>query len=356
MTTAIPSRGKARRNSSTRFSSPPALSRLPSSVESPQNLCPQDTEAFAFKPEFLQDWAMDKELWKQLPANMYKVIIAVQHAGAAVFTSVERLEKLDRKLPEEVITTTLKDATASDAIAAKLHEHQAHTTERNRSYTRDTEEYNCSPIPTELRNFPSFSSAHTADSSGGTNSTGYFSPVAQMSPPSLMSLISGQEPLSPAMTPFDLGEARLPTISRRDSDAALSRSVITRRDSDLFSISHSISSPRLSHSVKKEMPRDPASNQYYAELEHLRKVALVRLRHATRPIDFEFAVAKYDPPFAAAEDTTAAKQLKEQFELWWIEKKMLIAKLDERGKDLCAGVQFSLGWSDAPGLDHSDAM
>jgi phosphoenolpyruvate synthase/pyruvate phosphate dikinase len=108
--------------------------------------------------------------------------------------------------------------------------------------------------------------------------------------------------------------------------------------------------------VKKEMPRDPASIRYYAELEHLRKIALVRLRHSTRPVDVEWCVVKHEPPFTASKDDATHKQLKNRFEQWWMEKKQQVAKLDEQGKELCTGVYFSLGWSDTPGMDHTEIV
>jgi hypothetical protein len=160
------------------------------------------------------------------------------------------------------------------------------------------------------------------------------------------------------MTPFELGESRLPTISRRDSEVAMSKTVISRRDSDVFSYTRPTTSRRSSHSIKKEVPRDPASSQYYAELEHLRKVALVRLRHSARAVDVEWSVAKHESALSLSpkDDIAAKHNLKDQFEQWWIEIKRQIVMLDEQGKDLCAGVYFSLGWSDTPGLDHSNKI
>ncbi|KIW00683.1 uncharacterized protein PV09_07867 [Verruconis gallopava] len=361
MTNAVPVRGAVRRTSSGFYpSSPTKLSRLPSTCESPRTPCPSDSDAFAFKPEFLKHWVMDDALWRQLPPTLQKAISAVQHAGAAVHTSFERVSQLREKLPEEPATATLQNATASDAIAAKLHEHQVRGFNRARSHTRDAEEYNCSPIPKDVRNVSPFRSSLTVDSLGSSSeSTGYASPTAQMSPTSFTSPTSPQSCVSSAPTPFELGDAgaRLPTISRRESEIGIAKHSLARRDSDLPSgPSRTPSSRRSSHSVKHDVPRDPASTQYYAELEHLRKSCLVRLRHSARPVDIEWGLAKREPPFrpstADPNALAAATLLRERFEHWWLEKKRLIAELDEAGKDLCIGIHFSLGWSDTPGLDH----
>ncbi|MBE7182701.1 MAG: hypothetical protein INR71_16090, partial [Terriglobus roseus] len=287
--------------------SPIAPTTLPSSLSFKHDTSIQEREReeiFSFDSANLSEWLMEETLWNHLPEEMRKKLKTTQHAGATVLTSLKRLEQLEKNLPPEELETpaelptelsssSLVNANALEFVNEQLNNIELIRAERPNRPKRSNSEaiFNCSPVASR----PSFTTSQAAqdssrsEKSSDTHSTDFMSPAARLSPPSMMSPASPHEFYSPSMTPFELGEPRLPnlpTISRRDSELALtkSHSNITRRDSDLFS-GMSRTTTSSSFKLKVKAPKDPKLTAYHAELEQLRQKELVRLRHSQRPVE-----------------------------------------------------------------------
>jgi hypothetical protein len=322
-----------------------------------------NAEVYNFKPEFLEKWTMDEGLWARLPEDLHNPVKQLQHAGASVLSSLERLEERAKHLPEvddEDETSAVSDiisngGTASELVAAKLEEHvRLMNNKPNRPKNPDKTVYNCKPIPDDKRYLESFYSSQSPSagfrsfgSFSGTNSTGFISPTALMSPPSLTSPIS---PFEDGMSPLTLSASGVPMVKRHSSDDALAKvdavdnANFLRRDSILTGMTSSSGSHR-SGGLRFKAPKHYKSGMYYMELEELRQHEMTRLRHSQHPITRTWNRLRSLRPLCWD------KEIIGQFENWFAETQRNVASLDEHVKGLCAGIHFSLGWSDTPGLD-----
>jgi hypothetical protein len=331
-----------------------------------------DVEVFNFKPQHLAKWKMEDKLWETLPEELKDPIKNLQHAGASVLSSLDRLEDRVKTLPpvddedDSVTFSSISNAgTASELIAFKLEEHlKLMNNKPNRPKPSDNNIYNCKPIPDDKRYINSVPSSRTRSagnqsfgSFSGTNSTGFISPTALLSPPSMMSPVSPNEGILQYMSPFTLGGSGVPATSRNDNNDVVGRTDVTnnpdviRRDSVLSGMTTSSGSHR-SGGRRFKAPKHWKSAMYHAELEELRQREMVCLRHSQHPINIAWCEMKRQRPMR---DNT---EFIEQFNEWFTETKRKVASLDEHVRGLCAGIHFSLGWSDTPGLDfeHKDPL
>lgn len=313
--------GHPRRRSSTRRSSG---AQLPLALISPRGPMPRDDNAFCFQRDHINEWLMPESVYNALPEDLKAKIKNMQQSGAAVITSLERLEKLRKDLPPAVIkeddetgatTGNVSEPTIPLTMAnAKLYEYQA----SRRGSESAKEKYDCIPIPPEYRSFGSacdtvFSSdQNTPD----TNVTGC---------PSPMSLGESTQPDSPA--PLDIGQ---PTLSRHPSS--------------------NVSGP----------PENAQIGQYWAQLVHLRDTDVVRLRHSLRLVDIELSILKgsyasspssptyspRSPTDSMVIDTAQSSEINIASQVWWPEKKALAQALVEKCSRIDSHIKPTLGWTD----------
>jgi hypothetical protein len=312
---------QGRRRGSSRWSSGIGPT-LPLALESPRTAMPRDDNAFSFRSKYLNDWLMPESLWAMLPAELKTKIKNLQHSGAAVLTSFERLDQLAQELPEvihedeqtdnEESISSMADKTSQDFINAKLVQIQS---QRRASETsRNEEKFDCSPIPPEYRSFGA-KSGNTAFSSDLT--TPYTNVTSCPSP---LNLSQSPEPVPP--TPLDLGQT-----SRRSSNAM---------------------------SAMTGPPRNAQTGHYLAQLDHLRKQDVVRLRHNIYAVETELRIlSKPLSPVSSPESTAvnntqpAMSDIDIAFQVWWPEKKALARSLEQKSEFIEPGLKYSLGWGDA---------
>lgn len=230
-----------RRNSS-RKSFASSLSRSGSHVELPRTACPKDGGAFSYNPSHLCSWYLPQDLWDRLPSQLQSTLAAVQHAGAAVLTSFERLDKhtedFDGGRPDHTI--------AEDDFIVQLDELP----------------------PPKYRTVSNASSVFHSDIS---------------SPPYSGSPASQSGCASPATSSFSLGYAATPCspISLGPAEEAFGNKRGRSRDRSFST------------------PLEPHDAYYATELSHLRTEALPRLRHSARKVDNEWYEAKRTGTVAA---------------------------------------------------------
>lgn len=347
-----------------------------------------EPERFEFEQKHLTEWLLDEKLWKELPEDMQKSIKKTQQAGACVLSSLGRLEKLKKNLPEDedLGPINLASAKGSALMAALQMPHVAVVNARpNRP--RQTTSYNCSPIPTHERErrvkalIKKFTNDYHSSIglSSDTDSTDPMSPAARIAPPSVMSTVSEHGIFSPDMTPFKLeDESRLPTISRRESELALAprKSSLARQDSDLLRSITEMNLSKPSNRVRADSevltsvtptsvvsrgsygtthgkplklraPKDHNSVLYYGELEQLRHQEITRLRHSFRSI--RLAWKDYGRSDIFLRDPALVPVYEEYFAALRKKSDAIEAVVNE----ICEGVHFSLGWSDMPGVDKT---
>ncbi|KAH7359581.1 hypothetical protein BKA66DRAFT_427113 [Pyrenochaeta sp. MPI-SDFR-AT-0127] len=222
------------RRSSTRKSFTSTLSRSSSHLDSPRTACPKDGDAFSYDPAHLHNWYLPQPLWDRLPAELQSSLAAVQHSGAAVLTSFERLDnntklldagRSDHKVPVDDLLVNLDDLP-----------------------------------PPKFRTISNASSVFQSDLSspltGGSpaSQSGCASPVTS-------SGFSLSQTMSPA-SPISLGPPGFSDEHARPRDRSFST------------------------------PLEPHDAYYATELSHLRTEALPRLRHKCHKVDTEWYEAK----------------------------------------------------------------
>jgi hypothetical protein len=311
---------QGRRRASTRRSS----GALPPALDSPRTAMPRDDNAFSFRQKHLDDWLMPESVWVTLPEQLKLKVMNMQRSGAAVCTSLERLDELGDEIPvineddetdsDEPIGS-MADKASQDFINARLAEVQAQrrASETAPARKEEKEKFDCSPIPPEYRSFGSIlENGDTAFSSNlntpHTNVTSCPSPLHLSQSPELM---------SPA--PLDIGQT-----SRRSSNAM------------------------------EGPPRDAQTGHYLAQLDQLRKQDIVRLRHSVRAVETELSfLSKSFSPTSSPESTAvdnaqpAESNIDVAFQVWWPEKKELALSLEKKCRFIEPGLKYNLGWSDA---------
>lgn len=277
---------------------------------------PRDDNAFTYQKDHLTIWLMPDSAWKTLPEDLKNRIKAFQHSGAAVLTSLERLDGLRAALPPNIpevdevddikpvsMPVTMEDKTSQDHVVAALE------VEKQRRESAK-EKFDYCPVPLEHRSFGSTTIDDTAFPSDRT--TPYTNVTSCPSPLSLMG--HSPQPVSP--NPLDIGRAS-----------------------------------RCSSIAKVGPPMNAQIGHYYAQLVHLRETDSVRLRHNVRNVDLEIAIHKNSfSPTASAEtiaiDSALPTELDIVLQVWWPEKKALAETLWETCNNVDAHVKPNLGWSD----------
>ncbi|KAH7558683.1 hypothetical protein J3E72DRAFT_429910 [Bipolaris maydis] len=206
-----------------------SLSRSSSYLNAARVAAPKDGDAFSYNPAHLRHWYCPQQLWDRLPEQVQSSLAALQHAGAAVLTGFERLDKH----LESSDDSDVDGKPAADDSLAQLDQ---------------------LPSP-RFRTISNASSVFQSDSStpltsaSSTSQSGSASPVESSLPASHL--------LCPG-SPILLGA----------SERSRSRE-------------RSFSTPLKSHDA-----------YYAAELSHLRTEALPRLRHKTYKVDSAWSEAK----------------------------------------------------------------
>lgn len=191
---------------------------------------PKDGDAFSYNPAHLRHWYCPQELWDRLPEQVQSSLAALQHAGAAVLTGFERLDK------------HLEGSEDSDCDTSRLAPEDA------------LAQLDQLPSP-RLRTTSNASSVFQSDSSTPLTSASSASHSGSASP------LESPVPVSQLMCPGS-------PLSLGLSERSRSRE-------------RSFSTPLKSHDA------------YYAvELSHLRTEALPRLRHKTYKVDTAWSEAK----------------------------------------------------------------
>ncbi|TID14523.1 hypothetical protein E2P81_ATG08475 [Venturia nashicola] len=302
----------ARRRSSSRRSSG---AQLPAALNSTRGPMPRDDNAFCYQKEHIKKWLMPEGLYDTLQEDLQTRVKNLQQSGAAVMTSLERVEKMRKELPPSSIKEddepVCEQPVPLGEVNGKLYELQA----SRRASESGKEEYDCIPIPLEYRSFGSFSdTVFSSDyNTPDTNVTGC---------PSPMSLDHSTQPDSPA--PLDIGQSRL---SRQPSN--------------------SVAAP----------PDNQQTGQYWNQLVHLREQDVVRLRHSVRLVDIELNILKgsfgsrspNSPPVSPAAnvviDPLQSSDMDIVFQEWWSEKKALAHSLVEKCGRIDPHIKPNLGWS-----------
>ncbi|KNG45387.1 peptidyl-prolyl cis trans isomerase [Stemphylium lycopersici] len=217
------------RPASSRRMSVATLSRSASYLNAVRNATPKDGDAFSYDPAHLRHWYCPRELWDRLPDQVQSSLAAVQHAGAAVLTGFERLDKhLESSEDSDVDTKP-----TADDLLVQLDQLP----------------------PPRFRTISNASSVFQSDSSSPLTSVSSTSQSGSASP------LTSSLPVSQVMCP--------------GSPICLGPSELSR------SRERSFSTPLKSHDA-----------YYAAELSHLRTEALPRLRHKTYKVDTAWCEAK----------------------------------------------------------------
>ncbi|KAE9974938.1 hypothetical protein BLS_008613 [Venturia inaequalis] len=312
MVTSPPQSYMARRRSSARRSSG---AQLPAALNSPRGPMPRDDNAFCYQSDHIQEWLLPEGVFEALPEDLQAKVKNMQQSGAAVVTSLERVEKMRKELPPSAIKedeeTVCEQPVPLTEVNGKLYELQASL----RASESAKEEYDCVPIPLEYRSFSSASDTvfSSDQNTPDTNVTGC---------PSPMSLDQSTRPDSPA--PLDTGRSKL---SRQSSNT--------------------VALP----------PDNPQIGQYWAQLVHLRAQDVVRLRHSMRLVDIELSILKGSfasrsptsspgsPAYIMVIDPLQPSVIDSVFQEWWSEKKALAHSLMEKCGRIDPHIKPNLGWS-----------
>lgn len=283
-------------------------SPLPASVRVPRTSCPEDTNAFSYDPKHLKAWHMSPDLWAQLPDSLRTSLMALQHAGAAVLTGFERLEKLRASLPD-----------------VDEREEEFYIASTDRGLCRSMSESYC-------RHY-SFASSVPGSALPSLTNSALNSPVT-ISSPGLESPVS--ELCPPVNTPYSEKDIAAVTLSDRSVLRPSPRNLPTPPPEHVYSPSGQISPPVGNLLLKPfrtidTIPTDPATAYYHAELSHLRSDAIVHLRHCTMRVDADCAEAKRDELISA--------DVEEAFDEWWSGIKGKVWGLDVRGKAMAERVR-----------------
>lgn len=281
-----PGTGRERRSSS-------RASAMSFRLESPRTLCPRDEDAFSYNPKHLSAWYLDQDLWQILPSHIQTPLAAMQHAGAAVLTGLERVEEHSQDI------TKIRDASAQ-------HEGTGLALEDNIPTMPN--------LPPMLRN----------DSITSSQLEAALSASAYTSSPRLSISSAGSPrpdtPLSEVCTPISpMALAPLDPKPRTFSDP--SKPTVIRERS--FSI-----------------PFEPHDAYYMTELSQLRTESLPRLRHSLRKINTNWNEAK--------RTSHLATDCVNEFQNWLAERECMMITLTEKITTLsnAAGLTPNgLGWT-----------
>ncbi|KAF2730659.1 hypothetical protein EJ04DRAFT_537084 [Polyplosphaeria fusca] len=212
-----PRRSSARRS----FTS----SAIPASpvVDSPRTLCPRDGHNFNYKTKHLTAWNVPQDLWENMPQHLKSVVASLQHAGAAVLTSFERMEKHDAKLVGTVAEM--------DVV---------------------TEDNDILPAPQML---PNLDASFTSSDFEFDRYTAVFGSQSETSTSSSPALSASQSQTISPTSPFCLTPLDPQPTGKRGREYSFST------------------------------PMEPNGHYYATELSHLRTEVVPHLRHAARKID-----------------------------------------------------------------------
>ena len=286
-------------------------------LESPRTPLLQDSGAVHFNPIHFLVWEVPQELWLDLPAVVRVPLVEIQQVGAAVQTSFDRLADLKERLPDghlkETIAPSHKNGLVDEVeglIAERLRDFGLGGGFVKIDHGDDKESDRTSTQPS-TRTSSSFdgleiSNATTRSNSVSASTSNWLSPSADATSPA---------------SPTGLN------ISRRSSTTN-------------FAHHH-----------------DRPTAQYMAELYHLRRDLLVRLRHAVRRFDAAWREAKRASQLHVA--STAARKhgeaafsadVEHALDYWWAAKKALVDELMQTGAALEHGHDFALGWGSNGGI------
>ncbi|KAF2100451.1 hypothetical protein NA57DRAFT_74060 [Rhizodiscina lignyota] len=321
--------------------------------------CPSDVDAFSYRPTCLKDWSMPETQWDVLPLVLQGEIAKLQHAGAAVLTGFSRLEEMDWPFGSQAdISGEVEKSTSQ--------EHQVSIQGDLDLYSDRVASLPLDDISVARLQAPP---PRLTRKDEGTSSLGKGI---------RSSLSSLQDRLGEDSPPASL-RTRETSLSRRPSNnPPMTAPVSPSSPIDLWSLkpvnrngfqthpSSRVQSPYLSPSpsfllplgfhVTSIPPLTPGSSRaasptkdsrpvlepqtptyYLAELSHLRSDALVRLRHAVRRVDIEWAemqrIQLRDCDVGSKSTSSSGGMDREEclaFEQWWEGKRALAGALEEK--------------------------
>ncbi|KAF2763268.1 hypothetical protein EJ05DRAFT_482087 [Pseudovirgaria hyperparasitica] len=301
------------RRSSTRQSFSSNVRRNSSLSSQPSDICrtlvAQDHDSFSYDTDHLREWYMSSGLWTQLPQSLRDSITTLQHAGAAVSTSFQRLQDLKSQMITEIEEG--KDEDEEDLLSSSKMSALS-LAEPAYPYHDDS---GLGPSPAESfanikKKFGSITILDRTCSDSVIRSVPALSIGSSPSPP--VSAVSDTSlpptpvsPITKAGYAFG-GGANLPSPSP----------LPTKTGSD------ECNSPALSTERSFQLPAKPMTAYFRAELFHLKSETLVRLRHASRKVDVEIF------------ETEGA--LDKAFREWWVATKEKVDSCERRVVEMTA--------------------
>ncbi|KAF2086566.1 hypothetical protein K490DRAFT_66759 [Saccharata proteae CBS 121410] len=288
----------------------------------PRTLCPKDADAFSFDPEFLDAWTMPDDLWTYLPRPILAHLAAMQHAGAAVLTGFDRLERQRLALKSEIISTAACDEgdhilnDSSFRMALAIPECpivgpglSLDVLFANMKMEASMYRARVDSIMTMDSATTSCSSSRSSMSTSGVSTPGICTPAT---------------PITPTTPVTPLGSPRVSTSKQRSGPFAPLSDAAASREDFFFNCDHD-SPPPAAVTHEFSTPLDPPEAYYEAELRELRRSAIVRLRHAARRVETEWSECKrYADVDGWARDS---------FEHWWAKKRTSSAELEQKLKE-----------------------
>ncbi|MBE7181346.1 MAG: hypothetical protein INR71_09100 [Terriglobus roseus] len=355
--------------------------------------CPSDEDAFSYNPYYLQDWSMPDDVWNELAPQLRDRITKLQHAGAAVLTSLCRLEEI-AELDAESQPGHAETKTTPGAGEADLHALAKHAS--SLSVIDDDEEDGPEekavphPFPalpglffdklvSKRRHSGAILEGQTPElsppitprsgSDSGISRPSSALPGRRGSRRRSSNLSVGSPPPPSPIDPYTLKAVQQPDAPGSLSASQLPSPLLspspsaaplfalpaapgspTSPTSLIFPFSADASQPPTPGTVQVPDPgfllRKPSSF-YLAELAHLRSDCLVRLRHAVLHVEREVrelrrAEARDSDSYSGSDDSEAGRVDTDNdksddsaepdgFEMWWSVTKETAARLDERG-------------------------
>lgn len=239
-----------------------------------------DTDVFTYNPEHIKAWEIPQEIWSQIPKRLQEQLEEWQAAGAAILTSIKRIEKLDnesvhRGWPTVSYTPRLSRTPSQMASPSPLGLHSPPT---SFSLESSAEPSSLPPLQTTLSN----------QSTRSHNAALLDTPPWTPDDVKLVNVSIAPRAAHDHVDILQLND-RLSTLNRRSSSAV--------RSSD-------------------DVPFDEAAWDHYirmyeAELGSLRENDEVRFRHIRREIDKIWIELQQE-----GHGVTYAKAHKE-FLVWW---------------------------------------
>lgn len=271
-----------------------------------------ESDSFSFNPKHLDDWPLPPELNQTLPPRLSAELEGWQAAGAAVSTTLQRLDRFDSealyrgwpiKRTEHLSRTPSTSASGAQTpmstqspVASFGIAEAPHPVRLPRLVTSLSNASNMSTSSEAVVDTPPFTPEDTNSHPFGGHSR---SARVSIDP---MQLNDRLEPLTEHQA-FDFATSSPPVTA---SPAPLSPPVLPQFD---------------------EASWEVFVNQYTAELDNLRQHEIVRFRHIRRGI--EKMCLEMDN-----EDVNAATTWKDDFSKWWIEMGMKQEAVEKQVQDL----------------------